>query len=110
MRGELKKGPRIAWLLLLIWIGPIPANGAVAPAPLRVSYPAPTASQLPLWVAKEWKFFDKHGVGVELVYVGSSSIAIAALLAGIWTSSPAAGSAASPLTCRAIATWRSSPA
>lgn len=82
MRGELKKGPRIAWLLLLIWIAPIPANGAVAPAPLRVSYPAPTASQLPLWVAKEWKFFDKHGVGVELVYVGSSSIAIAALFSG----------------------------
>jgi len=43
MRGELDKGPRIAWLLLLIWIAPIPASGAVVPAPLRVSYPAPTA-------------------------------------------------------------------
>lgn len=49
---------------------------------LRVSYPAPTATQLPLWVAKEAKFFDKHGVVVDLVYVGSSSIAIAALFSG----------------------------
>jgi NitT/TauT family transport system substrate-binding protein len=55
---------------------------SAAPAPLRVSYPAPTATQLPLWVAKEAKFFDKHGVNVELVYVGSSSIAIAALFSG----------------------------
>lgn len=62
-------------------MGALRTAGA-ASAPLRVSYPAPTASQLPLWVAKEWKLFDKHGVGVELVYVGSSSIAIAALFSG----------------------------
>jgi NitT/TauT family transport system substrate-binding protein len=57
------------------------ADGA-EPALLRVSYPAPTATQLPLWVAKETKLFDKHGVSVDLVYVGSSSIAIAALFSG----------------------------
>ena len=56
--------------------------GGAEPAPLRVSYPAPTATQLPLWVAKETKLFDKHGVTVDLVYVGSSSIAIAALFSG----------------------------
>jgi NitT/TauT family transport system substrate-binding protein len=57
------------------------AYGAEAPL-LRVSYPAPTATQLPLWVAKEVKFFDKHNIAVDLVYVGSSSIAIAALFSG----------------------------
>ena len=56
--------------------------GGAEPAPLRVSYPAPTATQLPLWLAKETKLFDKHGVSVDLVYVGSSSIAIAALFSG----------------------------
>ena len=66
-------------ILLLIAFAPGRAGAA---APLRVSYPAPTASQLPLWVAKDWKFFDKHGVDVDLVYVGSSSIAIAALFSG----------------------------
>ncbi|MGH7765934.1 MAG: ABC transporter substrate-binding protein [Candidatus Binatia bacterium] len=78
------KRARIALLILFLGIvlGSLPAGGAVAPAPLRVSYPAPTASQLPLWVAKEKNFFDKHGAAVELVYVGSSSIAIAALFSG----------------------------
>jgi NitT/TauT family transport system substrate-binding protein len=68
-------------LVVLSSFVPAQAQGAV-PASLRVSYPAPTATQLPLWVAKEAKFFDKHGLDVELVYVGSSSIAIAALFSG----------------------------
>jgi NitT/TauT family transport system substrate-binding protein len=71
----------VALLVAVIAFGTLRAASA-APAPLRVSYPAPTATQLPLWVAKEAKFFDKHGVNVELVYVGSSSIAIAALFSG----------------------------
>jgi hypothetical protein len=53
--------------LLVVLIRFVPAQAAVAP--LRVSYPVPTATQLPLWVAKEAKFFDKHGVAVDLVYV-----------------------------------------
>ncbi|HEY3305024.1 MAG TPA: ABC transporter substrate-binding protein [Candidatus Binatia bacterium] len=83
MRNEIFKRARIGFLILFAWIGlaPIPARAA-APSSLRVSYPAPTASQLPLWVAKERNFFDKHGAAVELVYVGSSSIAIAALFSG----------------------------
>ncbi len=68
-------------LLVLSSLVPALAQGAVL-APLRVSYPAPTATQLPLWVAKDAKFFDKYGVAVDLVYVGSSSIAIAALFSG----------------------------
>src|SRR5262245_10756323 len=66
---------------ILFGVLAVNAYGA-ASAPMRVSYPAPTATQLPLWVAKEAKFFEKHGVAVDLVYVGSSSIAIAALFSG----------------------------
>jgi NitT/TauT family transport system substrate-binding protein len=49
---------------------------------LRVSFPSPTASQLPLWAAHGARLFQKHNVAVELVYVGSSPVAIAALFAG----------------------------
>src|SRR6266542_3396885 len=81
--GEMDKRIQIALLLLAISFGLVAVNayGATAP-PMRVSYPAPTATQLPLWVAKEAKFFDKHGVAIDLVYVGSSSLAIAALFSG----------------------------
>jgi ABC-type nitrate/sulfonate/bicarbonate transport system substrate-binding protein len=81
MRAELAARTLMGLLVVLISFVPAQAQGA-AVAPLRVSYPAPTATQLPLWVAKEAKFFDKHGVAVDLVYVGSSSIAIAALFSG----------------------------
>jgi hypothetical protein len=56
MVGELKRAARLAlraWALLLV-VGAEPAMSA-APAALRVSYPSPTATQLPLWAAKEKK-------------------------------------------------------
>lgn len=49
---------------------------------LRVSYAAPVTTFLPLWAGREAGFFQKHGLRVELVYVGSSSIALSAFLAG----------------------------
>lgn len=69
---------------MILWMvfAAVQTDAAAAPISLRVSYPAPTASQLPLWVAKDFKFFDKQGAAVELVYVGSSAIAIAALFSG----------------------------
>ena len=70
---------KIVVTLSLIFLFMTPAPVAAAERAVRVSYPAPTASQLPLWIAQEWGFFEKNGVAVELVYVGSSSIAIAAL-------------------------------
>jgi NitT/TauT family transport system substrate-binding protein len=73
---------KIVVTLSLIFSFMTPATVAAAERAVRVSYPAPTATQLPLWAAKEAKFFDKHGVNVDLVYVGSSSIAIAALFSG----------------------------
>jgi ABC-type nitrate/sulfonate/bicarbonate transport system substrate-binding protein len=58
-----------------------PANAA-APASLRIAYPAPTASFLPLWAAHDAGFFKKHDLAVELIQVGSSTRGMAALLAG----------------------------
>jgi ABC-type nitrate/sulfonate/bicarbonate transport system substrate-binding protein len=53
-----------------------------APASLRLAYPAPTASFLPLWAAHEGGFFKKHDLSVEIIQVGSSTRGMAALLAG----------------------------
>ncbi len=47
---------------------------------LRVSYSAPATAYLPLWAAKDAGFFEKNNLKVELLYVGSSPIALAALL------------------------------
>jgi NitT/TauT family transport system substrate-binding protein len=58
------------------------AASAVARENIRVAYPSTATVFLPLWVARDVGFFQKHGAGVELVSISSSSIAMASLLAG----------------------------
>jgi NitT/TauT family transport system substrate-binding protein len=73
---------RLVCGILAAWIAlaSTPANAAV-PASLRVAYPAPTASFLPLWAAHDAGFFKKNNLSVELIQVGSSTRGMAALLA-----------------------------
>ncbi len=54
-----------------------PAAGA---APLRIAYSSISGAMLPLWVAKDKKLFEKHGVDVEVTYI--RGVAIEAMLAG----------------------------
>jgi NitT/TauT family transport system substrate-binding protein len=49
-------------------------------APIRIAYSSISGAMLPLWVAKDKKLFDKHGVDVELAYI--RGVAIEAMLAG----------------------------
>ncbi len=49
-------------------------------APVRIAYSSISAAMLPLFVAKDKKLFDKHGVDVELTYI--RGVAIEALIAG----------------------------
>jgi NitT/TauT family transport system substrate-binding protein len=49
-------------------------------APVRIAYSSISGAMLPLWVAKEKGFFDKHGVDVEVMYV--RGVSVEALLAG----------------------------
>jgi ABC-type nitrate/sulfonate/bicarbonate transport system substrate-binding protein len=51
-----------------------------AAAPVRIAYSSISGAMLPLWVAKDKKLFDKHGVDVEVMYI--RGVAIEALLAG----------------------------
>lgn len=50
---------------------------------LRIAYPSPAAIvYLPFWAAADLGIFRKHQLRVELVYIGSSPIAMASLLSG----------------------------
>jgi len=49
---------------------------------IRVSYPAPDAGYAALWAAKDLGLFEKNGVKVELVYIASTPIGMAALMSG----------------------------
>lgn len=49
---------------------------------LRVIYSAIGSSQSPLWIAHEAGIFKKHGLDVELLYVGGGSRAAQVVLAG----------------------------
>lgn len=43
--------------------------GAASLTKIRVGYPSPSASMYPLFVTKEAKLFEKHGIDADLVYV-----------------------------------------
>jgi ABC-type nitrate/sulfonate/bicarbonate transport system substrate-binding protein len=79
MHAELAARTRALMGLLVVLISFVPAQAAVAP--LRVAYPAPTASFLPLWAAHDAGFFKKNNLSVEVIQVGSSTRGMAALVA-----------------------------
>ena len=55
------------------------ARGAV-----RVSFPYTpiSAASLPWWIAKETRYYEKHGLDVDMIYVGASPVIIQAMLGG----------------------------
>jgi ABC-type nitrate/sulfonate/bicarbonate transport system substrate-binding protein len=66
--------------LLLVGLLSLAAVPFVSAAPVRIAYSSISAAMLPLFVAKDKKLFDKHGVEVEITYI--RGIAIEALIAG----------------------------
>src|SRR4030095_1011849 len=82
MHAELAGRTRGLMGLLVVLISFVPAQAqGAAVAPLRVAYPAPTASFLPLWAAHDAGFFKKNNLSVEVIQVGSSTRGMAALVA-----------------------------
>jgi ABC-type nitrate/sulfonate/bicarbonate transport system substrate-binding protein len=71
-------------LLILLLLVLIPALGRAAepPAKLLVAYPTLTASYAVAWITKETQIFRKHDLDVELLFIQSSPILVAAMLAG----------------------------
>jgi len=48
---------------------------------LKVGYPTTVGSMAVLWMTKEARLFEKHGLDVELIYIGGSSKVVQAMLA-----------------------------
>src|SRR5215469_17419307 len=50
----------------------------------KVSFPFTpiSAASLPWWIAKESRFYEKHGLDVDMVYVGASPVIVQAMLGG----------------------------
>jgi len=68
---------RILSLLMVFVVWP----GAVrAQAKLKVAYPTMVGSMAVLWVAKEARLFEKHGLDVELIFISGSSKVVQAML------------------------------
>lgn len=53
-------------------------------AAIRVSFPFTpiSAASLPWWIAKEARYYEKHGLDVDMIYVGASPVIIQAMLGG----------------------------
>ena len=61
----------------MVWAGVASAQTTK----LKVAYPTTVGSMAVLWVAKDARLFEKHGLEVELIYVAGSSKVVQAMLA-----------------------------
>ena len=68
-------------LLLAASISLHPSSLLAQNTKLKVAYPTTVGSMAVLWVTKESKLFEKHGLEVELIYVAGSSKVVQAMLA-----------------------------
>jgi NitT/TauT family transport system substrate-binding protein len=75
--GNVKPRKLILMLLCVGWADAVFAQTIK----LKVAYPTTVGSMAVLWVAKEARLFDKHGLDVELIYVAGSSRVVQAMLA-----------------------------
>ena len=67
-------------LLVALALASLVCTGrAAGAAPLRIAYSSISGAMLPLWVAKDKKLFEKHGVDIEVTYI--RGVAIEAMLA-----------------------------
>jgi len=63
--------------VLIIWPSLVMAQATK----LKVGYPTTVGSMAVLWMTKEARLFEKHGLDVELIYIGGSSKVVQAMLA-----------------------------
>jgi ABC-type nitrate/sulfonate/bicarbonate transport system substrate-binding protein len=71
-------------LLVIVCFLLLASEAHLAQGAPRVSFPYTpiSAASLPWWIAKEARYFEKHGLDVDMVYVGASPVIIQAMLGG----------------------------
>ena len=72
---------KITTLLLLVFFAS-PSFPALAATKVSFPFTPISAASLPWWVAKESRFYEKHGLDVDMIYVGASPVIIQAMLGG----------------------------
>jgi NitT/TauT family transport system substrate-binding protein len=72
---------KIKLLAFILFCHATPWAVAAQTVKLNVAYPTTVGSMAVLWVTKEARIFEKHGLGVELIYIGGSSKVVQAMLA-----------------------------
>jgi ABC-type nitrate/sulfonate/bicarbonate transport system substrate-binding protein len=70
------------WVLLVLLFGISETRAAGGARKIIIAHGPLNSSVLPLWIAKEQKFFDKHGLEAELVVVRGTPIIISGLFSG----------------------------
>jgi NitT/TauT family transport system substrate-binding protein len=79
----LKSIIRNLWpLLILVSLISAERSFAQKPQRVRVALSTPTPHMAPLWVAKDKKFFDKHGLDVQMILVSGGSLVAQMLASG----------------------------
>jgi len=79
------KGIRVSTIVLGFLIALAFSFAQLAAAPLEkvnASYGAISGSMLPIWVAKEARLFEKHGLDLNLVYISGGPRSIMSLIGG----------------------------
>jgi len=77
----MKRNPLPFFLAFLLLLG---LSSLSAQAATKVSFPFTPISgaSLPWWIAKESRFYEKHGLDVDMIFVGASPVIVQAMLGG----------------------------
>lgn len=75
---------RVVVLLFVVFLPFLDLSVAFAQGRTKVSFPYTPigVASLPWWIAKESRYFEKHGLDVDMIYVGASPVIVQAMLGG----------------------------
>ena len=92
-RKSILTDPLFYFLAAVLWImSSVSFSASAQLIKLNVGYSAISGEQLPAWIAKETRIFEKNGLDVQLIYFTGGTTAVLALVSGEVPISQVAGS------------------
>lgn len=79
-KGSKEMGALISWIVALVLLDP--TAGLAQEQRIRVGYSAISGTMSWVWAAKEGGYLDRHGIKVDVIYIGGSAQLSQATLAG----------------------------
>ena len=93
-RKSILTDPLFYFLAAVLWIlSSVSSSASAQLIKLNVGYSAISGEQLPAWIAKETRIFEKNGLDVQLIYFPGGTTAVLALVSGEVPISQVAGPA-----------------